>query len=439
VSGIDTTDARLESWISVAPDSDFPIQNLPYGAFEQSGVPHIGVAIGSQILDLFESAEAGFFDDVCERELLQAPVLNPLLAAGRSTWLPLRERISDLLRAGGDERLRDTGAERFLCRQDAVAMRVPIEIGDYVDFYSSIEHATNLGKLFRPNAEALLPNWRWLPVGYHGRSSTILVDGTPIRRPSGQRKAPADAVPSFGASRRLDIELEVGFVTGPGNRLGEPIAIRDAGEHIFGLLLVNDWSARDIQAWEYVPLGPFLGKSFATTISPWIVTLEALEPFRVQGPMQEPQPLDYLRGGERSAYDISLAVDLRTQAMRERGIIAQTLSETNFRELYWSMAQQLAHATVNGAVTRPGDLFASGTISGAGPKSQGSLIELSWNGERPIALSDGERRAFLEDGDEITLRGWCTKPGARRIGFGCARGRIEPAYALAGASIHERK
>jgi fumarylacetoacetase len=255
-----TTDPNLDSWIAVAADSDFPIQNLPFGAFERSGVPHIGVAIGTQILDLFESAEAGFFDDVCERELVQAPVLNPLLAAGRSTWLPLRERISALLHAGGDGRLREGNLERFLCRQDAVAMRVPMEIGDYVDFYSSIEHATNLGKLFRPNAEALLPNWRWLPVGYHGRSSTIVVDGTAIRRPSGQRKAPADAAPSFEASRRLDIELEVGFVTGPGNELGRPIAVTDAREHIFGLLLVNDWSARDIQAWEYQPLGPFLGK-----------------------------------------------------------------------------------------------------------------------------------------------------------------------------------
>ncbi|HLY02649.1 MAG TPA: fumarylacetoacetase [Candidatus Cybelea sp.] len=427
MSGTDTIDARLESWIAVAPDSDFPIQNLPYGVFERSGVPRVGVAIGENILDLYEAAEAGFFDDVCERELLQAPVLNPLLAAGRSTWLPLRERISNLLSAGGDARLRAGDAERFFCRQDAVAMRVPMEIGDYVDFYSSIEHATNLGRLFRPNAEALLPNWRWLPVGYHGRSSTIVIDGTPVRRPCGQRKPPADAAPTFGASRRLDIELEVGFVVGPGNALGEPIAIGDAREHIFGLLLVNDWSARDIQAWEYQPLGPFLGKSFATTISPWVVTLEALEPFRLQGPAQEPQPLDYLRDGEPGAYDISLAVDLQTEAMRERGLAAQRLSQTNFRELYWSMAQQLAHATANGAVARPGDLFASGTISGSEPRSQGSLIELSWNGERPITLVDGEKRRFLEDGDEIFLRAWCEKPGARGIGFGVARGLIEPA------------
>jgi fumarylacetoacetase len=404
---------------------------LPFGVFEGGDGQRMGVAIGHQLLDLFEAAQAGFFDDVCERELLQAPVLNPLLAAGRSTWLPLRERISQLLRAGGDPRLRDGDTNRFFREQDAVAMRVPMEIGDYVDFYSSIEHATNLGRLFRPNAEALLPNWRWLPVGYHGRSSTIVIDGTRVRRPRGQRKDPADAAPSFGASRRLDIELEVGFVIGPGNALGEPIPIGDAREHIFGLLLVTDWSARDIQAWEYQPLGPFLGKSFATTISPWIVTLEALKPFLEQGPPQEPQPLEYLRGGEAFAYDISLAVDLQTERMRAHGRGAQTISESNFRELYWSMAQQLAHASVNGAVVRPGDLFASGTISGSTPRSEGSLIELSWNGDRPIELIDGETRAFLEDGDEITLRGWCARQGAQRIGFGRARGRIEPAMPVA--------
>ncbi len=306
-------------------------------------------------------------------------------------------------------------------------MRVPMEIGDYVDFYSSIEHATNLGRLFRPNAEALLPNWRWIPVGYHGRSSTIVIDGTPVRRPSGQRK-PADApAPQFGPSRRLDIELEMGFVTGPGNELGDPIDVGDAREHIFGLVLVNDWSARDIQAWEYQPLGPFFGKSFATTISPWVVTLEALEPFRVEGPHQDPQPLEYLRTGEPWAYEIQLAVELQTARMREQGVPPEAISQTTFRNMYWNVAQQLAHATVNGAIARPGDLFASGTISGAAQGTQGSLIELTWNGERPLELPNGEKRAFLEDGDEITLRGWCEKPGARRIGFGAARGRIEAA------------
>src|SRR5580658_76212 len=344
----DTIDPHLESWVSVSPRSDFPIQNLPFGVFVRNGRARIGVAIGEQILDLSEAAEAGFLDDAGERELLQAPVLNPLLAAGTGTWRVLRERLSALLRSGGDARLREANVERFLCRQDEAEMRLPMEIGDYIDFYSSIEHATNLGRLFRPDSEPLLPNWRWLPVGYHGRSSTVVIDGTPIRRPCGQRKTPSDAAPEFGPSRRLDIELEVGFVEGPGKRLGAPIPVRDAAEHIFGLVLVNDWSARDIQAWEYQPLGPFLGKSFATTISPWIVTLDALEPFRTNGPGQDPAPLHYLRGSDRSAYDIALAVDLSTEKMREAGVAPITISRTNFKELYWSMLQQLAHVTVNG-------------------------------------------------------------------------------------------
>jgi fumarylacetoacetase len=425
----DTTDPRLESWVPVASESDFPIQNLPFGVFTDGGrLPSIGVAIGEKVLDCRAVSEAGFLDDCCEPELLQAPVLNPFLAAGHAVWREVRERLSQLLRAGGDERLRARGAESFLLDRDAVTMLVPMEIGDYVDFYSSLEHATNLGRLFRPNAEALLPNWRWLPVGYHGRSGTIVIEGTPIRRPRGQRK-PADAAsPEFGPSGRLDIELEMAFVAGSGNELGTPINIDDVRAHIFGLVLVNDWSARDIQAWEYQPLGPFLGKSFATTISPWVVTLDALEPFRVESPTQEPQPLGYLLTDEPWAYAIELAVELQTAQMRERGIGPTTISRTNFRDMYWSVAQQLAHATVNGAVVRPGDLFASGTISGSQSGTQGSLIELAWNGQRPIELSDGEKRAFLEDGDEVTLRGWCERRGARRIGFGKAGGRIEPAY-----------
>ncbi|HZV77072.1 MAG TPA: fumarylacetoacetase [Candidatus Babeliales bacterium] len=424
----DTTDARLTSWVPVAPESDFPIQNLPYGVFSGEGRgPRIGVAIGEMVLDCRALAEGGLVDACCEPELLLAPILNPLLAAGRRAWSPLRSRLSELLRAGGDPALRNAGAAHFLFARDAMRMHVPMEIGDYVDFYSSLEHATNLGRLFRPNSEALLPNWRWIPVGYHGRSSTIVVDGTPVKRPCGQRKPPESQTPEFGPSRRLDIELEMGFVVGPGNRFGEPIAVADASEHIFGLVLVNDWSARDVQAWEYQPLGPFLGKSFATTISPWIVTLDALEPFRVDGPQQDPQPLPYLQAREPWAYAISLAVELQSARMRERGLAAVKISQTSFRNMYWSVAQQLAHATANGAVARAGDLFASGTISGAQPGSQGSLIELTWNAERPIVLPDGDVRSFLEDGDEVTLRGWCERRGARRIGFGMARGQIEPA------------
>lgn len=430
IASRETTDPGLESWVPVARESDFPIQNLPFGVFERAGTPRIGVAIGEQILDCAAVAGAGFLDDCCEAELLQARRLNPLLAAGPTVWKALRERLSQLLRAGGDGRVRDAGGENFLVSRASVAMQVPMEIGDYVDFYSSIEHATNLGRLFRPNAEALLPNWRWIPVGYHGRSSTIVIDGTPVRRPRGQRKPPDAAAPEFGPSRRLDIELEMGFVVGPGNELGTPILVDDAQKHIFGLVLVNDWSARDIQAWEYQPLGPFLGKSFATTISPWIVTLDALAPFRVEGPRQDPAPLEYLRVATPWAYAIDLAVDLQTARMRESGVQPKTIARTSFRDMYWNVAQQLAHATINGAVTRPGDLFASGTISGASPDTQGSLIELSWNGTRPIELPNGEKRSFLEDGDEIRLRGWCDRPGARRIGFGAARGRIEPATPL---------
>ncbi len=423
-----TTDARLESWLPVSPGSDFPVQNLPYGVFSASGgLPRIAVAIGDNLLDLYELARAGYVDDCCEPELLQAPVLNPLLAAGRSLWTALRQRLSQLLRRDGDPRLREANVDRFVRARHDVTMHVPMDVGDYVDFYSSIEHATNLGRMFRPDGDALLPNWRWLPVGYHGRSATIVVDGTPVRRPRGQRKLAAAAAPEFGTSRRLDIELEIGFVTGPGNLLGEPISVEDAPDHIFGLVLVNDWSARDIQAWEYQPLGPFLGKSFATTISPWVVTLDALEPFRVEGPRQDPAPLHYLRSGDAWAYAITLAIDLHTQTMRARGVAPVQISQTTFRDMYWNVAQQLAHATVNGAVTRPGDLFASGTISGSAPGTQGSLIELTWNGERPLRLPNGETRSFLEDGDEVILRGWCESATARRIGFGSVRGRIEAA------------
>jgi fumarylacetoacetase len=421
----DTTALELDSWIEVAPDDDFPIQNLPLGIFAgDDGVGRIGIAIGDRILDLRALAGRGLLDGVCDPRLLEQPVLNGFLAAGREVGTALRRRVSSLLRRDGDPALRDaqTGAV-FVPRHDA-RMLLPVDVGDYVDFYSSLEHATNLGRLFRPDAEPLLPNWRWIPIGYHGRSATIVVDGTPIVRPSGQRKAPAATIPSFGPSAMLDIELEVGFLTGRGNALGAPIPASDAFEHIAGLVLVNDWSARDVQAWEYQPLGPFLGKSFATTISPWVVTLDALEPFRVAGPVQEPPPLEYLRTAGAAGYDVRLSVELQTQAMRATGRAPHVISRTNFSGMYWNMAQQLAHATVNGAVTRPGDLFASGTISGATPEGYGSLIELTWRGQRPIALSGGESRAFLLDGDEVTLRGWCEKPGARRIGFGAACGRI---------------
>ncbi len=429
VSALDldaTHDPTRESWIAVDEQSDFPIQNLPFAIFSTAErSPRIGIAIGERILDLRVTAEAGHFDAVIERSALCGPTLNALMSFPRERRRALRRRLSELLRVGGDSTLLEM--PDALCEERDARLHLPASIGDYVDFYSSLEHATNLGRLFRPQGEPLLPNWRWIPIGYHGRSATIVPSDTPIRRPRGQRKPPDSACPVFGASTRLDIELEIGFFAGPGNRLGESIPVERAREHIFGCVLVNDWSARDIQAWEYQPLGPFLGKSFATTISPWVVTLEALEPFRVDGPLQAPAPLPYLAQSEAENYEIALTVAIRDARMRERGTAAATISRSSFAAMYWSQAQQLAHASSNGATIAPGDLFASGTISGSIDGTQGSLIELTENGRRPLRLPDGEERSFLEDGDEITLRGRCTRAGYRSIGFGSARGAILPA------------
>lgn len=397
------------SWIDVPAQSDFPLESLPYGVFLRDGSPHVGTAIGDRILDLHAAAQEGLFDDTCDRAVLLAARLNTLLGAGRETWRSVRARVQALLRSDGDPALRRLDARQLFTDRLGASMAMPVEVGDYVDFYSCEQHARNLGRIFRPDAEPLLPNWKWMPIGYHGRAGSVVLDGTPVARPFGQRKLPNAPAPVFGPSIMLDIELETGFITG--------------SKDIFGVVLVNDWSARDIQAWEYQPLGPFLGKSFATTISPWVVTLEALAPFRVELPARNPAPLPYLQIESDAAYDIALAVDLQTRAMREQGIAPQRIARTNARELYWSMAQQLAHATSNGAKARPGDLFASGTISGSDPGSYGSLIEATWRGERPLTLASGERRSFLEDGDEVTLRGWCERPGLR-LGLGSARGRV---------------
>ncbi|MGC8485468.1 MAG: fumarylacetoacetase [Candidatus Baltobacteraceae bacterium] len=426
----ETHDAARTSWVAVDDRSDFPIQNLPFAVFStEERSPRIGVAIGERIVDLRALAEAGHLDGAIDRAVLCSPTLNALMGVPPARRRALRRRLSELLRVGGDPTLRDLPG--VLCDASAASLQVPAVIGDYVDFYSSLEHASNLGRLFRPQGEPLLPNWRWIPIGYHGRSGTIVPSGTPIRRPCGQRKAADAPAPTFGPSARLDIELEVGFFAGPGNDLGTPISVKRAREHIFGCVLVNDWSARDIQAWEYQPLGPFLGKSFATTISPWVVTLEALEPFRVDGPQQMPAPLSYLAQRDPENYDIALAVELRDARMRERGIAAATISRTSFAAMYWSQAQQLAHASSNGAAVAPGDLFASGTVSGSVEGSQGSLIELTENGARPLRLPDGEERRFLEDGDEVTLRGRCERRGYRSIGFGSASGVVLPAQSPA--------
>ena len=420
------------SWVPVPDGSDFPLENLPYGVFSVGGQPaRVGVAIGDAVLDLSVLAEAGVLHGVLPdaAAACAAPALNPLMDLGGGVWSALRARLTGLL-AEGDAEIRDRGlTDRALLPREEVRLHLPFEVADYVDFYSSQEHATNLGRMFRPDGDPLLPNWRHLPVGYHGRAGTVVASGTPVVRPRGQSRPPGSDAPVFGPTRRLDIELEVGFVTGGATALGTAVPAGSAEEHIFGLLLVNDWSARDIQAWEYQPLGPFLGKSFATSVSPWVVPLAALAPYRCPGPPQDPPALDHLAvEGDRNV-DLSLEVGLRSAEMADRGMPSAVVSRTSFSHMYWAMAQQLAHVTSNGARLRTGDLYASGTVSGRDPDTLGSLIELTWNGERPLRLPDGTERTFLEDGDEVTLRGWCGGDGRPRIGFGEVKGTIAPAPA----------
>ena len=407
----------MQSWVPGADGSGFGLENLPFGAIARPGEPpRLAVRIGEHALLLSGLADGGLLGEL-PRGVLDGPVLNPFLALGRRAWSATRAALTQLLRADAPDRAL---AEASLAPLEGADLLLPIAIGDYVDFYSSLEHATNLGRMFRPDAEPLLPNWRHLPVGYHGRASSVVVSGTPVRRPRGQLPPPEPgAAPRFGPSERLDIELEIGFVTGPGNALGSSIPADAAREHIFGFVLVNDWSARDIQRWEYVPLGPFLGKSFATSVSPWIVPLEALEAARVPAPAQDPRPLEYLRTGEDWALDIALGVALAPAGGEET-----VVSRTNARGLYWTAPQQLAHATVNGTNVRPGDLYASGTISGAEPGSAGSLIELTWSGRDPLELAGGVRRTFLADGDTVVLRG---SAGGGAVSLGEVRGTIVPA------------
>ena len=423
-----TLDTSLRSFVDVPEDSHFPIHNLPYGVFRPNATarPRIGVAIGAQILDLATLADASLLQggELGDGEVFREPTLNALMALGRPAWSAARSRITRLL--GADHpTLRDNTALRVAAmhRQSAVTMAVPADIGDYTDFYSSREHATNIGIMLRGKDNALQPNWLHLPVGYHGRASSVVISGTDVRRPMGQTKPPDADRPVFGPSRLMDFELEMGFFVGPGNPLGEPIPISRAADHIFGMVLVNDWSARDIQGWEYVPLGPFLSKNFATSISPWVVTMDALEPFRCAGPAQdEPEPLEYLKTPDDRAYDIHLEVLLQSGAMDAPASIATS----NLRYMYWNVCQQLAHHTVNGCNARPGDLYGSGTISGPGKHERGSMMELSWRGAEPIALPSGEERAFLADGDTVIMTGWCEADGIR-VGFGEVTGTILPA------------
>jgi fumarylacetoacetase len=400
---------RPATWVEGAAGSLYDVDNVPYGVFaRESDEPRVGVRIGDFVLDLAPVA-AGDMLEVAR--LFEAPELNPFLAAGRETWSSVRDWIVDLLT---DEHERGL-VEPALVPLDEVTLHLPFQVGDYVDFYCSLDHASNVGAIFRPDAEPLLPNWRHLPVGYHGRSGTVVVSGTEVRRPRGQRKAPDADAPTHGPSTRLDIESELGFVVGRASALGEPVEVGAFREHVFGVVGVNDWSARDIQAWEYVPLGPFLGKSFATSISAWVTPLGALENARVDLPTQVPEPLDYLHVDGGAGYDIDVEVEIN----------GEVISRPPYRTMYWSPAQMLAHMTVNGASLRVGDLFASGTISGPEREQRGSLLELSWGGREPWVCGS-EERTFLEDGDEVVLR--YTAPGALgRIGLGEVRGTITPA------------
>jgi fumarylacetoacetase len=429
----ETHDPRLCSWVKSANqnNTDFPIQNLPFGVFRSPGsnqVSRIGIAIGDQILDLARCCSVGLFQDLPQslQAACIAPNLNPLMAMGSETSSRLRRRISELLQFNEQA---SPPEYQLLVPMAAVELLLPASIGDYTDFYASIFHATNVGKLFRPD-NPLLPNYKYIPIAYHGRASSIVPSGTPIKRPVGQRKPPEESIPSFGPSRLLDYELEVGCFVGLGNELGQAIAIDQAADHIFGLCLVNDWSARDIQAWEYQPLGPFLAKSFATTLSPWVVTLDALAPFhcpafpRVEG---DPQPLPYLSSptdASSGGIDITVEVWLRSSQMRQQGMEPVRMSRTSFKEMYWTVAQMLTHHTSNGCNLRAGDLIASGTISGAEAGSQGSMLEITQRGSQLIKLPTGEMRAFLADGDEVTLRGFCEREGYARVGFGECRGII---------------
>ncbi len=416
----------LRSFIEVSPDSHFPIQNLPFGVFQpKDGRPRVGVAIGDFIVDLSVLEELGHFQspEFRDQKVFSQDSLNGFLALGRAAWRKTREILQHLLSAEtptmrDDARLR----ESVFHAQKDVVMKLPARISNYTDFYSSCHHAHNVGTMLRGAENALMPNWKWLPVAYHGRASSVVVSGTDVRRPSGQTKPPDAASPTFGPTKSLDFELEMAFLIGPGNSLAEPVQIDRAFDHIFGLVLMNDWSARDIQAWEYQPLGPFLAKNFGTSISPWVVTLEALEPFRKPLPQQEPEPLSYLRAKNDFTFDIHLEAGLQTSSMASPHIITRT----NFQNLYWSIAQQLAHHTVNGCNLQPGDLLASGTISGPTEESRGCMLELTWRGANPLKLPNGETRKWLEDGDSLAITGWCEGDGYR-VGFGEVSGRILPA------------
>lgn len=417
-------DPSRKTWLEVPANSDFPIQNIPFGVFiPDDDFTTIGTRIGDTAIDLSAMHQLGYFKDIEELpdDVFLQDTLNDFITLGRPMWRQVRNRIADIFDATNDE-LKNNAEHRdqVLFPVDTVQMLLPVFTQDYTDFYSSKEHAENVGTMFRGKENALMPNWKYIPVGYHGRSSSIIVSGEDVHRPMGQMK-PKDAdQPSFGPSKLLDFELEMAFITRDGKHLGERINVEEAEDYIFGMVLFNDWSARDIQAWEYVPLGPFLGKNFASSVSPWVITLDALEPFRTKSPKQDPEPFDYLKiDGERT-FDIALEAYIQPENGEEN-----KLCSSNFKYLYWNISQQLAHHTVNGCNINAGDMMASGTISGPSEENFGSMLELTWRGANPIKLKDGSERKFIEDGDTLIMRGHCEKDGLR-IGFGEVRGKVLP-------------
>ncbi|GAK94435.1 fumarylacetoacetase [Nonlabens ulvanivorans] len=424
---LQTNDPNRKSWIGYSSDSHFPIQNIPFGGvfLTRDNVITIGTRIGDWAIDLGALQEMGYFDGVppLTDDMFMQDTLNDFISDGKKTWRLVRNRIGDIFDSE-NPLLRDNKEHRnrIIFNMDEIEMQLPVLIGDYTDFYSSKEHATNVGTMFRDPDNALLPNWLHMPVAYHGRSSTIIPSGIPIHRPQGQTMPAGSDQPIFGPSKLVDFELEMAFITTDANNMGQPISVEEAEDYIFGMVVFNDWSARDIQKWEYVPLGPFLAKNFASSISPWIVTLDALEPFRTSGPEMEKPVLDYLKSSKDKTYDIHLEVDITPQQGKPT-----TICKSNFKHLYWNMSQQLAHHTINGCRVNSGDMMGSGTISGSKPDSYGSMLELSWRGERPVKLNDGTERKFINDFDTVTMRGYC-KNGPVRIGFGEVSNQLLPVY-----------
>ncbi|MUV03008.1 fumarylacetoacetase [Flavobacterium rakeshii] len=419
-------DPSRKSWLNVPENSDFPIQNIPFGVFiTKDDVITIGTRIGNYAIDLGALQQLNYFEGIeLTDDMFMQDTLNDFISDGKKTWRLVRNRIADIFDIN-NPKLRDNEKQKEIVIFDIkdVEMQLPVLIGDYTDFYSSREHATNVGKMFRDPDNALLPNWLHIPVGYHGRSSTIVPSGIPVHRPNGQTLPPGETQPVFGPSKRVDFELEMAFITTDANIMGEPIPVNETEDHIFGMVLFNDWSARDIQKWEYVPLGPFLAKNFASSMSPWIVTLDAMEPFRTAGPEQnDPKPLEYLQQTGEHAFDIKLQVGLAPENGEET-----IICNSNFKYMYWSMSQQLAHHTVNGCRVNSGDLMGSGTISGPTPDSFGSMLELTWGGQNPLKLNSGEERKFIEDGDTVIMRGYCQNDEVR-IGFGEVSSKLLPPF-----------